>query len=74
MFLFSPTGLRDFYAVPEQQASKGIADWKMLIRTLPHELFDGRRTLPHELFARPNVASYLEELEAEPCRVMVRAR
>ncbi len=63
LFLFSPTGLRDFYAVPEQQASKGIADWKMLIRKLPDELFDGRRTLPHELFTRPNVASYLEALE-----------
>ena len=63
LFLFSPIGLRDFYAVPEQQASKGIADWKMLIRKLPDELFDGRRTLPHELFTRPNVADYLEALE-----------
>lgn len=63
LFLFSPDGLRDFYAVPEQQASKGIADWKMLIRKLPDELFDGRRTLPHELFTRPNVAGYLEALE-----------
>ena len=63
LFLFSPAGLRDFYAVPEQQASKGIADWKMLIRKLPDELFDGRRTLPHELFTRPNVTGYLEALE-----------
>ncbi|WP_420435109.1 cytochrome P450 [Candidatus Poriferisocius sp.] len=63
LFLFSPTGLRDFYAVPEQQASKGIADWKMLVRKLPDELFDGRRTLPHELFTRPNVAGYLDALE-----------
>lgn len=63
LFLFSPEGLRDFYAVPEQQASKGIADWKMLVRKLPDELFDGRRTLPHELFTRPNVTGYLEALE-----------
>lgn len=63
LFLFSQAGLRDFYAVPEQQASKGIADWKMLIRKLPDELFDGRRTLPHELFTRPNVTGYLEALE-----------
>ena len=63
LFLFSPTGLRDFYAVPEEQASKGIADWKMLVRKLPDELFDGRRTLPHELFTRPNVTGYLEALE-----------
>jgi len=63
LFLFSPAGLRDFYGVPEQQASKGIADWKMLVRKLPDELFDGRRTLPHELFTRPNVTGYLEALE-----------
>lgn len=63
LFLFSPTGLLDFYAVPEQHASKGIADWKMLIRKLPDELFDGRRTLPHELFGRSNVSGYLEALE-----------
>lgn len=63
LFLFSPVGLRDFYAVPEQQASKGIADWKMLVRKLPDELFDGRRTLPHELFTRPNVTGYLDALE-----------
>ena len=63
LFLFSPVGLRDFYAVPEQQASKGIADWKMLVRKLPDELFDGRRTLPHELFGRSNVSGYLEALE-----------
>ena len=30
MFLFSASGLSAFYAVPEKQASKGIADWKML--------------------------------------------
>ncbi len=63
LFLFSPDGLRDFYAVPEQQASKGIADWKMLIRKLPDELFNGRRTLPHELFTRPNVTGYLAALD-----------
>ena len=62
LFLFSPAGLKDFYAVPEQQASKGIADWKMLVRKLPDELFDGRRTLPHELFTRPNVSGYLDAL------------
>ncbi len=63
LFLFSPVGLQSFYAVPEQHASKGIADWKMLVRKLPDELFDGRRTLPHELFTRPNVSGYLDALE-----------
>ena len=63
LFLFSDPGLRAFYAVPEEQASKGIADWKMLRRKLPDELFDGRRTLPHELFGRVAVAGYLDALE-----------
>ncbi|MYL02940.1 MAG: cytochrome P450 [Acidimicrobiaceae bacterium] len=63
LFLFTPAGLAAFYAVPEKQASKGIADWKMLRRKLPDELFIGRRTLPHELFGREAVASYLGALE-----------
>ncbi|MXW88059.1 MAG: cytochrome P450, partial [Acidimicrobiaceae bacterium] len=63
LFLFTPAGLAAFYAVPETQASKGIADWKMLRRKLPDELFIGRRTLPHELFGREAVAGYLDALE-----------
>ncbi|MCY3618471.1 MAG: cytochrome P450 [Acidimicrobiaceae bacterium] len=63
LFLFSAQGLQEFYAVPEQTASKGIADWKMLVRKLPHELFEGRRTLPHELFRRTDVRGYLDALE-----------
>ncbi len=63
LFLFSAVGLRSFYAVPEERASKGIADWKMLTRKLPDELFEGRRTLPHELFGRVAVAGYLDALE-----------
>ena len=63
LFLFSPRGLQEFYAVPEQTASKGVADWKMLIRKLPQELFEGRRTLPHELFGRSDTQAYLEALE-----------
>ena len=63
LFLFSAAGLHAFYTVPETQASKGIADWKMLRRKLPDELFMGRRTLPHELFGRVAVAGYLDALE-----------
>lgn len=63
LFLFSAAGLHAFYTVPETQASKGIADWKMLRRKLPDELFIGRRTLPHELFGRVAVAGYLDALE-----------
>lgn len=64
LFLFSPEGLRSFYALPEDQASKGVADWQMLRKKLPDELFRGRRTLPHELFGRDDVARYLAALTA----------
>ncbi|HEY8060172.1 MAG TPA: cytochrome P450, partial [Acidimicrobiales bacterium] len=54
---------RSFYALPEAAASKGVADWQMLLRKLPAELFDGRRTLPHDLFGREDVSSYLAALD-----------
>jgi len=60
LFLFSPAGVQSFYAVPEADASKGIADWQMLRRKLPDELFLGRRTFPHDLFARDDVTQYHE--------------
>jgi cytochrome P450 len=58
LFLFSPAGVRSFYALDEADASKGIADWQMLRRKLPDELFAGRRTFPHDLFARDDVVQY----------------
>jgi cytochrome P450 len=58
LFLFSPAGVRAFYDVAEADASKGIADWQMLRRKLPDELFLDRRTFPHVLFARDDVAQY----------------
>lgn len=63
LFLFSPAGVRAFYALPEAAASKGVADWQMLLRKLPAELFDGRRTLPHDLFGRDEVVTYLAALD-----------
>ena len=62
LFTFSPTGVESFYALPEQQASKGVADFLMLRRKLPEEIFDGRRTLPTSLFRRDDVTSYLGNL------------
>ena len=35
LFTFSPVGVSSFYALPEDEASKGIADWRMLRRKLP---------------------------------------
>jgi cytochrome P450 len=63
VFVFSPAGVRNFYDLPEELASKGVADWLLLSRKLPPELFDGRRTLPHQLFDRDHVASYLAQLD-----------
>ena len=63
LFTFSPEGVANFYALPEDMASKGVADWRMLRRKVPDELFDGRRTLPHELFGREDVAGYLDNVD-----------
>ena len=63
LFVFSPAGLRSFYALPESEASKGVADWQMLVRKLPDELFTGRRTTVHELFDRERVVTYLDRLD-----------
>ena len=63
LFVFSPEGVTGFYDLPEDVASKGVADYLMLKRKLPDELFAGRRTLPHELFTRDGVAGYLGNLD-----------
>ncbi|HEX7460113.1 MAG TPA: hypothetical protein VF279_05740, partial [Acidimicrobiales bacterium] len=63
LFTFSPVGVSSFYALPEDQASKGIADWRMLRRKLPDELFVGRRTLPHQLFGREDVTQFLTNVD-----------
>jgi cytochrome P450 len=63
LFLFSPAGVQSFYALPEAEASKGVADWQMLRRKLPDELFVGRRTFPHDAFGRDDVARYLAALD-----------
>lgn len=63
LFLLSPEGVAGFYALAEDDASKGIADWRMLRRKLPDEIFTGRRTLPHQLFGRHDVATHLDHLD-----------
>lgn len=63
LFTFSATGVESFYALPEAVASKGVADYLMLRRKLPEEIFDGRRTLPGTLFRKDDVASYLQNLD-----------
>ena len=63
LFTFSPAGVEAFYGLPEDKASKGVADYLMLRRKLPDEIFDGRRLLPTSLFRRDDVASYLANLD-----------
>ncbi len=63
LFTFSPTGVESFYGLPEEKASKGLADFLMLRRKLPDEIFDGRRLLPSTLFRRDDVAGYLVNLD-----------
>ena len=62
LFTFSPRGVESFYALPEEKASKGVADYLMLRRKLPEEIFEGRRTLPGSLFRKGDVAGYLSNL------------
>jgi len=63
LFLFSPAGVSAFYALPERRASKALADYRMLLRKLPEELFSGRRTFAHDLFGNEETESYLVHLE-----------
>jgi cytochrome P450 len=63
LFVFSPESLRAFYALPERDASKGIADYRMLVRKLPEELFAGVRTMAHDLFGAQEVETYLDHLD-----------
>ena len=63
LFTFSRVGVESFYGLPEEIASKGLADYLMLRRKLPDEIFDGRRTLPGSLFRRDDVASYPVNLD-----------
>jgi cytochrome P450 len=63
LFTFSPTGVESFYGLPEEKASKGVADYLMLRRKLPEDIFAGRRVLPSTLFRRDDVAGYLANLD-----------
>jgi cytochrome P450 len=63
LFTFSPTGVESFYGLPEEKASKGVADYLMLRRKLPEDIFEGRRILPSTLFRRDDVAGYLANLD-----------
>src|SRR5262245_39165329 len=61
--VFSPAGVRSLYALPEQLASKGLADVALLAHKLPGELLRERRARPHDLFGGEEVESYLTAVE-----------
>lgn len=63
LFVFSPAGVKNLWALPEKVASKGLADYALLRHKVPDELFAGRRTLPHGLFSRDDVSEYLANVE-----------
>jgi cytochrome P450 len=63
LFTFSGTGVESFYALTEETASKGVADYLMLRRKLPDDIFAGRRILPSTLFRRDDVVIYLANLD-----------
>ena len=63
LFTFSCTGVESFYALTEETASKGVADYLMLRRKLPDDIFAGRRMLPSTLFRRDDVVFYLANLD-----------
>jgi cytochrome P450 len=63
LFTFSCAGVESFYALTEEKASKAVADYLMLRRKLPDDIFVGRRTLPSTLFRRDDVALYLTNLD-----------
>jgi cytochrome P450 len=62
LFTFSRIGVESFYALTEDTASKAVADYLMLRRKLPDDIFVGRKTLPNTLFRRDDVALYLANL------------
>jgi cytochrome P450 len=63
LFVFGAEAVAALYALPEATASKGLADYRMLLRKLPEELFAGRRTFAHDLFGARDVETYLGHLD-----------
>jgi cytochrome P450 len=64
-FVFSAAGVRRLYALPEKEASFGLATFTLVFKhKIPLELAMGRRNRPHDLFGSQEIESYLEDLEA----------
>lgn len=61
--VLGPVGVRSLYALPERDASFGLATYRLIGFKLPPELIDGRRNTPHSLFGASDVERYLANLE-----------
>ena len=73
--VLSPAGVRALYALPEREASFGLATYELVMRhKLPLELVAGRRTRPHDLFGSQEVEGYLAHLEEAVARQLDGAR
>jgi cytochrome P450 len=63
-FVFSAEGVKRLYALPENEASFGLATFTLVFKhKIPLELAIGRRHRPHDLFGNQEVEGYLENLE-----------
>ncbi len=62
--VFSAAGVRRLYEVAENEASFGLATYRLIGFKLPPELLAGRRNGPHHLFGNQRVEGYLDNLEA----------
>ncbi len=64
-FVFSAEGVKRLYALPEKEASFGLATFTLVFKhKIPLELAMGRRNRPHDLFGSQEVEGYLEDLES----------
>jgi cytochrome P450 len=62
--VFSPAGVRRLYALPEEDASFGLATFHLVFKhKAPIELAIGRRNRPHDLFGSQELEGYLAHLE-----------
>lgn len=62
--VFSARGVAALYALPEEEASFGLATYELVFKhKVPLEMLLGRRNRPHDLFAKSEVEFYVENLE-----------
>jgi len=64
-FVFSAEGVKRLYALPEHEASFGLATFTLVFKhKIPLELAMGRRNRPHDLFGSEEVEGYQGDLES----------